>query len=672
MVKRKDIQGLRALAVSLVVVFHVWPAALPGGFVGVDVFFVISGYLICGILLRELRETGSISLSAFWVRRIRRLLPAAFVTLLVSLLLVLAVFPPYVWRDHLAGIVASAFYVQNWQLVAAATDYAAAGGDVTIAQHFWSLAVEEQFYVFWPLLLIAMAAVVRVGRDRAVLALTLGIFATSLAYSIYESHQGKALAYFSTFTRAWEFAAGALILHLPALRAEHEQRRTALAWIGVAAILAGAIITSTRDPFPGYIALLPVLGTVCLIWAATDNTRSGLARVLSLRPVQWLGDASYSIYLWHWPLVIVIPMFVVGPVAYGTTTIALTLLLAGLSKRFVEDPPLRRDREKPVAPRTWYGFATLGMTMFVAIAVPIWQRPATEIRPVELGQYFENPRAAIEQTLLLEAWPEANEPPGRSALPPEWIEDRCLDVRDEATAARCTYGPQDASRTMIVIGDSWANHFLPALRSGFPDWRIRVLTLGQCPIARVDVRRFDRADVFDACTKHRESVLERLASEAPPDLIVAADSNSSTLVRLMSGRTGQAAYEELESGYRAVFSELARVQAPVVILESPPQANCVAHPRSSPRDCTPNHLTEFQRVLSQMKLELAAEAGLAPVDTVGFFCSKELVCPDVIGKTLVKADGAHISGQFSKAWGPVLAKVILRSAEDIARSRPAG
>lgn len=155
--KREDIQGLRALALVLVIAFHIWPAALPGGFVGVDVFFVVSGYLISRHLLREHNETGTISVSAFWARRVRRLLPAAFVTLLGCQLTVFILLPVPSWRDNLAGIIASASYVQNWQLVASATDYLGGARQVTVVQHFWSLSVEEQFYPVWPLVLVTPA-----------------------------------------------------------------------------------------------------------------------------------------------------------------------------------------------------------------------------------------------------------------------------------------------------------------------------------------------------------------------------------------------------------------------------------------------------------------------------------------------------------------------------------
>jgi peptidoglycan/LPS O-acetylase OafA/YrhL len=669
MTKRQDIQGLRALAVTLVIVFHLWPTALPGGFVGVDVFFVISGYLISRHLLRELNDTGAISVSSFWARRIQRLLPAAFVTLFACLLVLFVVLPAPYWRDNLAGIIASAFYVQNWQLVASATEYLSAERDPTIVQHFWSLAVEEQFYLLWPLFLVLLASFTPLSRRfRASVVLVAAVLVASFIYSIYESQHGKALAYFSTFTRAWELAAGAAILFLPPLRTESAQLRIALAWGGLAAILISAVITSSADPFPGYIALIPILGTMSVIYAATDDGRSALARAFALRPVQWLGDVSYSAYLWHWPLLLAAPFLVADSLTASASVLILTLLLAGLSKRYVEDPFLRGGQWTARPPRFWFGLSAAGMVAILAITISLWQPSATAARPVELAQYFEAPQTAIEHTLALDRWSSANEPAGDSAQAPEWKRDHCIDVPDDQTAKRCTYGPENAERTMALIGDSFATHFLPALRSGFPDWRIEVMTLGQCPIARVDVHKFDRLDTFEQCTTQRGFVMERLAAD-PPDLVVAADSNYSTLARLMSRRTGWEALDELESGYRRAYSELAALPSPVTILESPPLANCASTTHRSPRTCTSSDLTRFERALTRMKLGLADEMGLESVDTVGFFCDSDLICPDQIGNTLVKADGAHIAGQFSKAWGPVLAQEILRASLDERQNR---
>lgn len=659
--KRQDIQALRALAVSLVIVFHLWPAVLPGGFVGVDVFFVISGYLISQTLLRELEETGTVSIQHFWARRIRRLLPAAFLTLGACLLVLFTVLPVPYWRENLSGIIASALYVQNWQLIAGATDYLGAEQKATLVQHFWSLSVEEQFYVFWPLLLVLATLVPSARRARRGAALVIAVLAFSLAYSIYESQHTRALAYFSTFTRAWEFAAGALVLFLPSVGAKHAVFRVALAWIGLASILISGVIISSDSRFPGYMAIVPVGGTMAVIYAAIGERRSLLAGGFALRPIQWLGDVSYSAYLWHWPLLLAAAHLVADSSAVKASVVALTLLLAGSSKRYVEDFFLYRSQWSFRPAGFWYRSAAAGTLAIGLATIPVWRSSISEPKPVDLAAFLQHPGEAIEHTLALDRWASANERPGDAAQAPEWKEDSCLDIVDDSAADRCVYGAADADETMALIGDSWAVHFLPALRSGFPHWRIQVLTLGQCPIAALDVHKHDRVDVFELCRAHREFVLKRLAASMP-DLIIAADSNYSTLSRLISGSTGAAAYDELEAGYRHAYSRLATLSSPVIVLESPPMANCLTDIHQSPRTCAPHDPTKFEHSLTRMKIAVAKELGLDAVDTTAFFCSSDLVCPEQIGDTLVKADGAHIAGRFAKAWGPALAQAI-RSAQ---------
>jgi peptidoglycan/LPS O-acetylase OafA/YrhL len=293
---RPEIQALRAVAVVTVLVFHFWPEALPGGFVGVDVFFAISGFLITSHLVREVERTGSVSVLAFWARRVRRLLPASLVVLLATATAIVALVPLSAWDDWLAELLASALYVENWHLASSATDYFAQQDAPSPFQHFWSLSVEEQFYAVWPLLVLGAALLgAGLARRRAALAGVLGlVFAASLAYSILFTGDGRDDAYFSTLTRAWEFAAGGLLALLPsagvsaapapapgagrvrALLARAERAVEALAralvsWAGIAAVFVAAAIISRETAYPGWAALLPVLGALAVIYAGAPR-----------------------------------------------------------------------------------------------------------------------------------------------------------------------------------------------------------------------------------------------------------------------------------------------------------------------------------------------------------------------------------------------------------------
>ncbi|MCB8044832.1 acyltransferase [Microbacterium oxydans] len=341
---RTDIQALRAVAIGLVVLNHLWPTRITGGYVGVDVFFVISGFLITGHLVGEMTRTGGVRLGAFYARRIRRLLPAAFVVLAVSLVLLIAFLPYPRWARNAWEIAASAGYVENWYLAAMSVNYSALNDAASMVQHYWSLSVEEQFYIVWPLLLLAaLAASARLGRrssrpgggersaSRALLLVVTTVGVLSLGASIVYTILAPSQAYFATFTRGWEFAVGGAVallgarLRLPRIVAQ------IVSILGFVLIAFSAFAYDHTTSFPGYAALVPVLGTAAVIVAGTSYSRLWHARVTALPPVQWVGGISYSLYLWHWPLIVAAP-FVIGAEASTLSKVgvlAISIVLAG-------------------------------------------------------------------------------------------------------------------------------------------------------------------------------------------------------------------------------------------------------------------------------------------------------------------------------------------------------
>ena len=361
---RPDIQGLRAVAVLLVVAYHLRVEGLPGGFVGVDVFFVISGFLITTHLVQR-PPTGSRDLLEFWGRRIRRILPAAFLVLAVTAIASRAFAPETRWAANAAEIIASALYVQNWVLAANATDYLAAADAATPVQHYWSLAVEEQFYLFWPIVILAAYAIARRARLASTMFVgfaMLSVVALSLAASIAATAAEPASAYFILPTRVWELALGGCIAALPAFGAGQIGRaRVGFAWLGLGMILLAGVTITAATPFPGTAAVLPVAGAALVIIAAADG-RASPSRWLRLRPIQHVGNTSYSIYLWHWPLIVFWPL-VVGPITPigGLGIVALTIGLATASTYLVED----RFRFAPSLQRFGpaFRFAVAGMLL---------------------------------------------------------------------------------------------------------------------------------------------------------------------------------------------------------------------------------------------------------------------------------------------------------------------
>ncbi|WP_164863606.1 acyltransferase [Agromyces sp. LHK192] len=374
---RPEIQALRALAVGAVVLHHGWPAVAPAGYLGVDVFFVVSGFLITGMLFREHQRDGRISLGRFYLRRARRILPAAVVVLAAVAAATLAFVPKQEWFQWFREIVASALYVENWQLAADSQNPARDDLASTPVQHFWSLSVEEQFYLVWPLLLIlALWVAARRGYDarRVVLlglgAVTVGSFALCLAVTAQDHN----LAYFSTLTRTWEFGVGGLLAVLLATgraRAGGANLRAAASWLGLAAILAPILTFRTPEAFPGAVALLPVLGTALVIWAGMPAPRWSPSGIAGLAPVQWAGDLSYSLYLWHWPIIMFAPYVtgVASPPWMMVLLIVLSFAVAAASKRWIEDPFRRAGSSARARPLALVGSFALSMALIVGAGV---------------------------------------------------------------------------------------------------------------------------------------------------------------------------------------------------------------------------------------------------------------------------------------------------------------
>ena len=376
---RTDIQALRAIAVLLVIAFHVWPATVRGGYVGVDVFFVISGYLITGHLVREVAATGRLDLPAFYARRARRLLPAASLTLVAVGLATYMWVPPATWPITAADMVASTLYAENWALVRRAVDYLAQDQTPSPLQHFWSLAVEEQFYVGWPLL-VAGAAAAWTRRAGAMadplfglappppplraFALPMGVLCgLSFVTAQYYAHANPAAGYFMTHTRLHELGLGGLLgvwaaarapagphgnakLGKPTARPASRWRRTFAAAAGLAAVGASGCLYTAATPFPGTAALVPVLGAAAVIAAGegsvdNESPAHALAPALAHPWLQYVGDISYSLYLAHWPVVVMYPFItgraVDGVFADGVTVLALSWAMAHACKRGWED-----------------------------------------------------------------------------------------------------------------------------------------------------------------------------------------------------------------------------------------------------------------------------------------------------------------------------------------------
>jgi peptidoglycan/LPS O-acetylase OafA/YrhL len=344
---RPDIQAVRALAVALVVLYHANIPGVHGGFLGVDVFFVVSGFVITNVLLRERASRGTTSIPGFYARRIRRILPAATVVLIAT------VFATYHWLSFISGGANAddakyvAAFIGNFHFASLGTQYFTATQPPSTLQQFWSLAVEEQFYLVWPVLFLLLTLPWRTFSvvARLICALSL-IIAASLTWCIIETRQNEVWAFFSPLTRAWELALGALLAVIgPHLRGRSPRLGLVIASVGLGAVLVCTWIYTSATSWPGTAAIIPVLGTGMIIAGGSLRGADRIGRILRFQPLQWLGNISYSLYLVHWPVIAIATQYAIAPLPLHSEIelVAVSVALSAILYYAIENP-VRRSK----------------------------------------------------------------------------------------------------------------------------------------------------------------------------------------------------------------------------------------------------------------------------------------------------------------------------------------
>lgn len=677
-----EIQALRALAVALVVLYHLWPAYLHGGYVGVDVFFVISGYLISAHVMRSL-ERGGFSLRDFYARRIRRLLPASLAVLLVAGIATLVWAPQLHWIDTGKNIVASAFYVENWSLLVNAVDYLGTSSDVIPSQHFWSLSVEEQFYAVWPILLVAAVAVaVRRGiPSRRVLAVVVAtVVVLSLGYSILATAIDQSSAYFNTGTRVWEFGIGTLLALWLAKAPAPGRWAIPVTWVGLLAILAAALLYTDSTAFPGYLALVPVLGTAMVI-AGRGRAGLGSARpVFALAPVQFLGNISYSVYLWHWPLIVLLPVAVGLPLSNGLKALilAVTLVLAWASKRFIEDP-FRADRpgtadnpRTPTSRRRVFALAAAGMVLVSVIGGAGWAISSVKADAAESAlERLPDPLSipCFGAAALADA---GCAPAGTGDVYPDPIvasldtgdrtDPPCQQASTETAVIVCSFGSSEASAPRYaLVGDSHAAQWMAAMRllAESRGWHLDTYLRSGCGLSTVSVGGLGSGV---RCAEWNSEALRQIVAG---DYDVVAVSMRSSVVGGAAKNPDELARNvgEISTSWRAVQESGARI----VVLRDTPQPvsagipdapSCVAGSSDYLTECA----FDRRRGLVPDPEVMAAEADgrVGVVDLTDAFCAAE-TCAPVVGDVLVYRDGHHVSALYITTLTPFLGAALDRA-----------
>jgi peptidoglycan/LPS O-acetylase OafA/YrhL len=640
------IQGLRAIAVLLVVVFHFWPGRLSGGYIGVDIFFVISGFLITAHLVRELTNTGRISLPQFWARRARRLLPASIAVLVFCSVATLLVLPLSGLGDTVREILASTFYFENWLLAADSVDYLAAGSDATMAQHYWTLSLEEQFYVLWPLLLLAGvglgAKFFTQGRTAALIVTVVAITVLSLAFSVVYTALEPAPAYFVTFTRMWEFGIGGLLALLPHLRPRGAWMSNLLGYGGLFAILVAGYFYDATTPFPGYAALVPVLGAAAVIVAGRTERWWDAGSMLSLRPARFIGDISYSLYLWHWPLIIIAP-YVPGwglSTAHRLTLFVLCFVLAWLTKKFVEDPGRQWRFLTSRRPRVTAAFAVILMAISAAFAglAYVVNQPKYEAAAAELAEIRED---FPECFGALSADGCENPDLAGSIIPSPGFgnadspdREECFVQLNNSELVGCTFGSEDADAPRVaLIGDSHAYQYIEAMivLADERGWALTTYLKGACPWTTTEVGG-PSAAFTDSCAAWQQNLQAELEGGEPFDAIFTA--------ALAATPYPGADTDAAASGFTEAWAWVG--ETPIVtIVDNPDLAE---DPNKCLRQNDPAACTELRDDVlpEEDPIAMAGAEAYALLDLTDVYCDAE-ECHPVVSGANVYRDQDHLT-----------------------------
>jgi peptidoglycan/LPS O-acetylase OafA/YrhL len=655
---RADIQGLRAVAVLLVVLYHAGVPGIKGGYVGVDVFFVLSGYLITDLLLREHERTGRPSLLRFYARRARRILPMA------SLVLVATVVASYVLLGFIRAHVIAAdgewasVFGANFHFAAQGTNYLNSQLPPSPVQHYWSLAIEEQFYLVWPALVVGLVwASARHHLRRNLVIALVAIIALSFAWSVLQTRTDATWAYFSPFTRSWELALGALLAAgRPRLEMLPQRLGAWLGWSGLAGILVAAVAFSSSTAFPGTAAALPVVATALVVIGGAVTATSGASRVLGQRPLRFVGDISYSLYLWHWPLLIVFAEYVGHTPSVGTNLllVLIAFVISYAGYRLVETPVRHAERlsSDPVAAvllGACLVTVSLGISHVTSDAEPTGRTTKASVpAPARsTAQVTSDVHQAASATHL-----PSNLAPPLSALPAD-IPARPGGCNTETPSQHpkdCVYGDPNARQTVVMFGDSHAEMWMPALDLAARSAERKAILVSQsgCPAPVVHELDAQTQEPNHACDDWRQWAVTHIRSLHPQMVIVASmyfypeDFDHKVI-----------ATSEWDRGLASVLRQLAMPGTQLVVLGDTP------YMRLSPPDCLAAHPDDVGTCSSPRQTSVlaasnsgiqatarAAHALYQPVDQ--WFCDRR-TCPAIVGRIGVYRDRAHMSATYA-AW----------------------
>jgi peptidoglycan/LPS O-acetylase OafA/YrhL len=658
---------LRGIAVLIVALCHASVPGTNGGYVGVDVFFVISGFLITGWLLERALESGRVPFVDFYASRARRILPAAVLTLVVTCAASVAFLNPVRAASALDDAVWAAFFSANVHFARVGTDYFTQDDPSSPIQHFWTLAVEEQFYVVWPLLLAAALLAPRIGKRgggasrrglAGVVALVVG---ASLAWSIHVTGTNPSSAYFSAPARAWELGVGALVaVGLPWILRVSARLRAALTWVGLAGIVVATVTFGSGTPFPGIAALLPVAAAGLVIAGGAGQAhRAGAAVVLGRQPLRLVGDLSYAFYLWHWPMLVIAAQYAGHPLTtlQNVALLAAAFVLSYVTYELYENPlrhcrSLRRPRKALVLwPASFAAVALVVALGTSSVVAPSEAAPSLDVHSVErAGQRPDAEPTTVRQALregvsrarLRQPVPGALAPPLGQLLGDRYRLGACAAASGETSASVCELGDTESRRRMIVFGDSHAAMWMPALMHFAQryHWKLVPLIKTGCVPA---------ATGSGSCAAWYRWALSQVRRLRPRAVVLS-----------QTWWSGSA-----QDGIDALSRELqdlAPLTQRLAIIEDPPGSgratlDCLLARGATLGSCA-FRVTPDQAAIYSSVRRKARAAGAAYVPTRRWFCVQGL-CPAVVGTIVTYRDPTHITAtyarQLARPFGAALA-----------------
>ena len=692
---RPDIEGLRAVAVIAVVLFHAGVPGVGGGFIGVDVFFVVSGFLITGLLWREAASSGTVRLARFYAARARRLLPAAVAVLVATCVAAAVLLPPLQARSVIGDGIASALYVGNYRFAIQGTDYLAADTPPSPMQHYWSLGVEEQFYLLWPALIIGTAwLLARVARRTGATApksaapyvLVLGLAAAaSFTISLAWTDSWPSWAFFSLPTRAWELAVGGLVALTAGAWGRLPGPSAALVgWGGLALIVVTCTQIGEGTPYPGTTSLLPVLGTALVIGAGCATPDLGVGHFLSKLAMRSIGRLSYSWYLWHWPVLLLAPVLFGESLGLGArlAMVVVSFGLAILTLHLIENPArfapsLKSSTQRSLAVGGVLTAMGVGacLVLLMVRPVPVGQGtaaapvvPVVPAGPSAPSTQAPPPMSVHDQvvaTVAKSAEPApvpANLTPALNAIAkPEVFVNGCVLSWRDVTQPECISGDVGAPTTVALVGDSHAAMWQPALEPLARErhWRLETMSKVLCPVMDLPINSPYLGREFTECEQWRRDVMARLEKERPRLVVL-------DMSRRYGADFGFTSYDQAwQDGLTRLVQRLRGTGASVLVLGP------VADPHSTVPTCVSAHM-DNAAACAPARSEGLNDAGIAAesaatargggqyAELSELFCTADR-CPVIVGNTLVYRDDNHVTTEYARVLAPLLAELVGRA-----------